>query len=597
MSIIKMSENSALIETIVSINEKYVFSVFEESFDFVIHFRDLDEFKISDLRLIKYCFLLRNRDELVKRLESLNHNIDLYQKYIEEINSVLCNVTDLQDKDSTIKEIIKKPSLQLVIDVYYDYVIASGKVQRESDHFKAYLDKHVDIDDYIANNFPKVERSEYGFKNHRQYALENENYICEKLFLSKEELEKTETIKREKERLGLIYGVDYDFFIKAKREFFSYLDSFGLEYEIINPDQSEFIIVIEKTSYLVFGQFTRIPASKAVEENIYTNQYFLIVELNYNPFFDYNLESDSLLHFIYCKYLSFSTDLIHKKAVEKAKRIAPKINIERINNEWEGSPSICLVYELFFKNQYAYSIMITENIENAFLDGNQTYSSLLALVRNSRKEKKSNFKDMQTFGLSCDGSFVPLLSSLKAELEETLGPSDIFEDKFYSFINFYMMPINIKSKNRTYIESLKKTIFSSLNHNYLLQFDAYHYVNGHQKWKNEYLLYELCKELYGSQVIYQFRPPFLKGNKGQLSYDIYLSKYQIAIEYQGKQHFEPVDYFGGESSFRDLQLRDALKKKLSKNAGVLLIEITYKETVSKSLIEEKVNKALSLKRK
>ena len=39
---------------------------------------------------------------------------------------------------------------------------------------------------------------------------------------------------------------------------------------------------------------------------------------------------------------------------------------------------------------------------------------------------------------------------------------------------------------------------------------------------------------------------------GLLSYDFYLPKYNLLIEYQGEQHDHPVEYFGGEEKFKML---------------------------------------------
>ena len=54
--------------------------------------------------------------------------------------------------------------------------------------------------------------------------------------------------------------------------------------------------------------------------------------------------------------------------------------------------------------------------------------------------------------------------------------------------------------------------------------------------------------------------------------DFYLPKYNIGIECQGKQHFECIEYFGGEEGFKKLKERDKLKYDLCKEHN---IEILY----------------------
>lgn len=58
---------------------------------------------------------------------------------------------------------------------------------------------------------------------------------------------------------------------------------------------------------------------------------------------------------------------------------------------------------------------------------------------------------------------------------------------------------------------------------------------------------------------------------GRMSLDMYLIDYNAAIEYQGRQHFEPVDKFGGEEEFKKTKERDLNKKNGCCRHGVELI--------------------------
>jgi hypothetical protein len=51
----------------------------------------------------------------------------------------------------------------------------------------------------------------------------------------------------------------------------------------------------------------------------------------------------------------------------------------------------------------------------------------------------------------------------------------------------------------------------------------------------------------------------------------------IAIEYNGKQHYEPVLYFGGQEGFLNTIKRDKAKKKKCKENKCHLIEVKYDE--------------------
>ena len=72
-----------------------------------------------------------------------------------------------------------------------------------------------------------------------------------------------------------------------------------------------------------------------------------------------------------------------------------------------------------------------------------------------------------------------------------------------------------------------------------------------------------------------------------LPFDFYLPDYNICIEYDGKQHFEPVDYFGGENEFQIVKLHDEIKTRYCKNNDINLLRISYQQN-----IEEELNKIL-----
>ena len=91
-----------------------------------------------------------------------------------------------------------------------------------------------------------------------------------------------------------------------------------------------------------------------------------------------------------------------------------------------------------------------------------------------------------------------------------------------------------------------------------------------QRWVSEMSLYELVKSRF-PDAVHQWRPSFL----GLQSVDVYLSSEKIAIEYQGQQHFEAVELFGGEEGLAATQARDARKKALLEVNGIRLIEWRY----------------------
>lgn len=52
---------------------------------------------------------------------------------------------------------------------------------------------------------------------------------------------------------------------------------------------------------------------------------------------------------------------------------------------------------------------------------------------------------------------------------------------------------------------------------------------------------------------------------------------RLVIEFDGRQHYEPVEYFGGEDSFWDTVVRDALKNAYCEENNIKLVRIPYWE--------------------
>jgi hypothetical protein len=89
-------------------------------------------------------------------------------------------------------------------------------------------------------------------------------------------------------------------------------------------------------------------------------------------------------------------------------------------------------------------------------------------------------------------------------------------------------------------------------------------------YTNESVLYVKLKEHFiDCKVISQGRPVWL----GRQSLDIYFPDYNIGIEYQGEQHFRPIDFFGGIEKFNQVKILDEKKRELCKQNYCSLIEV------------------------
>lgn len=82
-----------------------------------------------------------------------------------------------------------------------------------------------------------------------------------------------------------------------------------------------------------------------------------------------------------------------------------------------------------------------------------------------------------------------------------------------------------------------------------------------------------------NSIIFQKEKTFegCRGNSKLLKFDFYLPEHNTCIEYDGGQHFNPVDFFGGEKYFEIRKDYDARKTKYCLNNNINLIRITDKE--------------------
>lgn len=72
-------------------------------------------------------------------------------------------------------------------------------------------------------------------------------------------------------------------------------------------------------------------------------------------------------------------------------------------------------------------------------------------------------------------------------------------------------------------------------------------------------------------------------NVRPLPFDFYLSEYNVCVEYDGMQHFKPIEYFGGEDSFRRRIEHDNIKTNYCLNNNISLLRIPYFKNVEEEL--------------
>ncbi len=106
-------------------------------------------------------------------------------------------------------------------------------------------------------------------------------------------------------------------------------------------------------------------------------------------------------------------------------------------------------------------------------------------------------------------------------------------------------------------------------------------------WVSETELFYRIKQLLPDrEVIHHGKPLWLE----RQHLDIWIPSLNIAVEYQGLQHFKAIDFFGGEKSFQRNLERDARKKKLCADNGTSLIEVPYDTSLNDNELKNLLNR-------
>lgn len=91
------------------------------------------------------------------------------------------------------------------------------------------------------------------------------------------------------------------------------------------------------------------------------------------------------------------------------------------------------------------------------------------------------------------------------------------------------------------------------------------------KYKVKYIRQQKFDDLIG-----------IKG--GKLSFDFYLPDYNLLIEYQGRQHYQPSGYMGGVDKFNYQIENDKIKRRYVNLKNINYLEISYKDDIKNKLL-------------
>ena len=104
-------------------------------------------------------------------------------------------------------------------------------------------------------------------------------------------------------------------------------------------------------------------------------------------------------------------------------------------------------------------------------------------------------------------------------------------------------------------------------------------------WISELQLFGLVKNVFPEAVLHA-SPDWLRPQH----LDVFVEGTRLAFEYQGRQHFEPVEFFGGQDAFEKTRKRDRRKARRCALNGVRLVQWRFDEPMSAEELEERLRK-------
>lgn len=359
----------------------------------------------------------------------------------------------------------------------------------------------------------------------------------------------------------------------------TYIELYCQNTEVIQHSISNHLIVleIEKDFVVCFGISPK-SWRRGDEEKDWDFPEIMIQELTNNSFFKFNYQGFRrcfLFDRIGMEFFRFHGFHYYNKLIDKFDYVnlhLPQLSLnERVKN-YSGETHHFIILKMI-------------NVNNATIYGvGYTKKSIHSFVLKLCDELETkNSKSLELNGASClpyvdNKDFIKAFLSWKGERKRWR-----LENKFSYYYTDY--PV----KNDLELLKIPKEILNKAQDGEYDNCEFGSYIKPVNKWKSEELVYNFTKKLYKDyQVIYQYRPYYLTTEKGNMSYDIYICGLKVAIEYQGKQHFEPVEFFGGKENYERQHERDLLKAKLSKENGVDLIYINYWEDITPDLIKNKI---------
>lgn len=110
-----------------------------------------------------------------------------------------------------------------------------------------------------------------------------------------------------------------------------------------------------------------------------------------------------------------------------------------------------------------------------------------------------------------------------------------------------------------------------------------------ERWINETLVFNYISILFPTYTVEREASPSWIS---QQRLDVYIPELQLAIEYQGEQHYKAVELFGGKEGLKKTKERDQDKLSKCRSNNIDLVYFSYKDNLSENLVASRLKKYL-----
>lgn len=175
-----------------------------------------------------------------------------------------------------------------------------------------------------------------------------------------------------------------------------------------------------------------------------------------------------------------------------------------------------------------------------------------------------------------------LESVCPTDLQELLDKQSALSKKRREIVDRGDLSDPRKSKIEKEVRSVSREI-SNYAENVVRTEFGHHEIG--EKWTSETVLAQIVERILpNDEIVRHHRPDWLDG----LELDIWVPKAGLAIEYQGQQHFHPIEAWGGEKALAKQKRRDERTRSLCKEKGVELLEIDFRDPLTEEFVRRTI---------